>query len=88
MRNLLNQALGAEHQFIDPQFGALPCVPGDRYLLCSDGLTEGLWDRQLEDNIRDAGSAPVAKRLIDAALERAGRDNITALVVEALAATP
>lgn len=84
MRNLLNQALGAEHQFIDPQFGALPCVPGDRYLLCSDGLTEGLWDRQLEEIVRDAGPAPVAKRLIDAALDRAGRDNITALVVEAL----
>ena len=85
MRNLLNQALGAEHQFIDPQFGALPCAPGDRYLLCSDGLTEGLWDRQLEEIVRTAGSAPAAQLLVQAALERAGRDNITAMVVEALA---
>src|SRR5206468_1914962 len=54
MRNLLNQALGAEHQFIDPQFGALPCGPGDRFLLCSDGLTENLWDRQLDEIVRTA----------------------------------
>jgi len=83
-RNALNQALGAGHQFIDPQFGALPCAPGDRYLLCSDGLTEGLWDRHIDEIVRAAGSAPAAQLLINAALERAGRDNITAMVVEAL----
>jgi serine/threonine protein phosphatase PrpC len=48
-------------------------------------LIDGLWDRQLDEIVRAADSAPVAKRLIDAALERAGRDNITAMVVEALA---
>src|SRR4051812_2755982 len=82
MRNLLNQALGAEHQFIDPQFGALPCAPGDRFLLCSDGLTEGLWDRQLDEIVRASPTAPVAQRLIEEALARAGRDNVTAMVVE------
>ena len=85
MRNALHQSLGAEHQFIEPQFGALPCTPGDRFLLCSDGLIEGLWDRQLEEMIREPATTPIAQRLIEAALERAGRDNITALVCEALA---
>ncbi|WP_438482407.1 protein phosphatase 2C domain-containing protein [Oleiharenicola lentus] len=84
MKNALHQSLGAEHQFIEPQYGAMPCAPGDRFLLCSDGLIEGLWDRQLDEIVRAADSAPVAQRLIDAALERAGRDNITAMVVEAL----
>ncbi len=88
MRNVLHQSLGAGHQFIEPQFGVLPCGPGDRYLLCSDGLIEGLWDRQLEEIVRAPDPAPVAERLVAAALERAGRDNITALVVEALAPTP
>ena len=87
MRNALHQSLGAEHQFIDPQFGAVPCTPGDRFLLCSDGLIEGLWDRQLEEIVREPNPVPVAQRLVDAALERAGRDNITALVVEALVNT-
>jgi serine/threonine protein phosphatase PrpC len=84
MRNVLHQALGAEHQFIDPQFGAVACNPGDRFLLCSDGLTEDLWDRQIEDILRESAALPVAQRLINAALERGARDNITALVVEAI----
>ncbi|MBI2815181.1 MAG: protein phosphatase 2C domain-containing protein [Opitutae bacterium] len=85
LRNVLNQALGAGHQFIDPQFGAVSCAPGDRFLLCSDGLTQELWDRQLEEIIRSSDTAPLAQQLVSAALERGGHDNITALVVEALA---
>ncbi len=88
MRNALHQSLGAEHQFIEPQFGALPGSAGDRFLLCSDGLIEGLWDYHLDEMVRGAGTAQAAQRLVDAALERAGRDNITALVVEIIAPTP
>ncbi|HEY8993090.1 MAG TPA: protein phosphatase 2C domain-containing protein [Lacunisphaera sp.] len=84
-RNVLHQALGATHQFIEPQFGVLPCPPGDRFLICSDGLTEGLWDRHLEEIIRSSGPEPVAERLITAALAASGKDNITALVIEGLA---
>ena len=57
MRNALHQSLGAEHQFIDPQFGAMACAPGDRFLLCSDGLIESLWDRQIEANAQAAKQA-------------------------------
>jgi len=78
MRNALHQALGAGHQFIEPQFGALTCGPGDRFLLCSDGLIDGLWDRHLEEIVRTADSAPAAQRLVTAALKQTGRDNITA----------
>jgi protein phosphatase len=86
LRNALNQALGAGHQFIDPQVGAVGYQPGDRFLLCSDGLTDGLWDRALQDLIRepDAGAATKepARRLVEASLEASGRDNITAIVIE------
>lgn len=89
MRNALHQSLGAEHQFIEPQFGELQCSPGDRFLLCSDGLIDGLWDYHLDAMVRAADTPHAAQRLVEAALERAGRDNITALVVEVLApATP
>jgi len=88
MRNALNQSLGAGHQFVEPQCGVLPCVPGDRFLLCTDGLIEGLWDRHLEEMTRAVATTPVAERLVTAALERAGRDNVTALVVEAKAPPP
>ena len=51
-RNALNQALGAGHQFVKPHLGAVPCQPGDRFLICSDGLVDGLWDRRIEEVLR------------------------------------
>jgi protein phosphatase len=85
-RNVLQRALGADHQFIDPQVGALDLEAGDRFLLCSDGLVEGLFDAKILELISHAPPAPsdlnVAQRLIHAALGGATRDNITALVIE------
>ncbi len=81
-RTVLQKALGAGHQFVDPQVGAVPCEPGDRFLLCTDGLVDGLFDYQLAEF---ADHASPAQTLIAASLERAGRDNTTALVVEVLA---
>jgi serine/threonine protein phosphatase PrpC len=84
LRNALHQSLGAGHQFVEPQCGAVAFAPGDRFLLCSDGLIEGLWDRHLEEILREPWAVAGAPRFIAAALERAGRDNLTALVLEAL----
>jgi serine/threonine protein phosphatase PrpC len=84
-RNVLQRALGAGHQFVQPQVGALDLEAGDRFLLCSDGLVEALFDAQIQEHIRDAPPAAepnVAQRLIQAALGGATRDNITALVIE------
>ena len=78
-RNVLQKALGAGHQFIDPQVGVVACQPGDRFLLCTDGLVDGLFDYQMPEFMD--GPDP-ARSLIVASLERAGRDNTTALVIE------
>lgn len=84
-RNVLHQALGAGHQFVDPQFGALPCAAGDRFLICSDGVTDGVWDRTIEEILREGDITTVAPRFIKAGLEAGGRDNVTALAVEVVA---
>jgi serine/threonine protein phosphatase PrpC len=76
------------NQFIDPHIGAVDHSPGDRFLMCSDGLIDGLWDRHLDEILHQPDPAPAAQRLLAAALERAARDNITAMVVEVLAPTP
>ena len=85
-RNVISKALGAGHQYADPQVGAVGCQPGDRFLLCTDGLIEGLWDRKLEAISRGEDAvvegATLAKRLVDTAVAESGRDNTTALVVE------
>lgn len=85
-RNVLQRALGAGHQFVDPQVGAVAYQPGDLFIFCTDGVTDGLFDYQLLEFARMSGAldANVARRLVDASLERSGRDNTTAVVVEVM----
>jgi serine/threonine protein phosphatase PrpC len=85
-RNVLQKALGGSNQFVNPQVGAVGYEPGDTFLLCSDGLTEGLYGDHLVEFIREEqerGGNP-AHRLVDESLARDGRDNVTALVIQAL----
>ena len=91
-RNALQQALGAGHQFVEPHLGAVRYQAGDRFLICSDGLTDGLWDRQIEEILRTPPLLPeggsLAQYFVDEAVQAAGRDNVTALVVEILPPAP
>ena len=83
-RNALHQALGAGNQFVEPQIGAVALRPGDRFLICSDGLTDGLWDRNIDAIIRAhaPGGPNAAQALVTQAVQNSGRDNTTAMVVE------
>jgi PPM family protein phosphatase len=85
-RNVLQKALGGENQYVDPQVGAVACERGDIFLLCSDGLTEGLFDHRLVELLRVPESAreneTPAFRLVEESVKNDGRDNTTALVVE------
>lgn len=85
-RNVLMKALGNDHKFVDPQVGAVGCQPGDRFLLCTDGLNDGLWDHALNELIREPDEAQSlltpAQRLVEASVAESGRDNTTAVVVE------
>ncbi len=81
-KNVLNQALGAGHQIVTPQFGSVGCEPGDRFLLCTDGVVDGLWDSRLEEFATQPFDQPKAFRIVEAAVAESGRDNSTALLVE------
>lgn len=85
-KNVLQQALGAGHQILSPHIGRVECQPGDRFVFCTDGVMDGLWDRRIHELvttplIQDLPKPP-AQRIVEAALEESGRDNITAVVVE------
>lgn len=84
MRNSLQRALGAGHQVVDPQLGAVGIERGDRFLLCSDGLSNEVFDHALEDAVRgsDPESENPSSRLLAAALQAGAPDNVTVLVVE------
>ncbi|HEY9605366.1 MAG TPA: Stp1/IreP family PP2C-type Ser/Thr phosphatase [Allocoleopsis sp.] len=83
-RHVLSQCLGrkdlpkVEVQPIDVQ-------PGDRLLLCTDGLTEELSDASIASSLQASlKGEETAVRLIEAAKEKGGRDNITVVIVEVL----
>lgn len=77
-RHVLQKALGAGNQFVEPQIGAVSYGAGDLFLICSDGLTEGLFDSQITDLLQQSG---VGAPLVAAAVEADGHDNTTALII-------
>ncbi len=87
-RSVLQKALGGSNQFVDPQVGAVACETGDIFLLCSDGLVDGLYDNQIAEHLQIQSSASpngnVALSLVQASLANSGRDNTTALVIEVI----
>jgi len=86
-RNVLQKSLGGGHQFAEPQVGAIALETGDRFLLCTDGVTDGLYDDRLEEFLRDSINEP-GKKIVHLAVEASGRDNATAIVVDVLDASP
>lgn len=82
-KNVLNQALGAGQQSLNPQVGAVSCQPGDRFLLCSDGVVDGLWDARLMEHVTAMSTEqPKAFKIVERAVAESGKDNCTAIVVE------
>jgi PPM family protein phosphatase len=83
-RSILTNALGVDEEIrVDEQ--VVEVRPGDRLLLCSDGLTGMIDDDQILE-ILSAHDDPQAAcdALVDAANEAGGQDNVTAVIVEVL----
>jgi serine/threonine protein phosphatase PrpC len=81
-KNRLQKALGAGNQFVDPQVGEIACSPGDRFLLCTDGVTDALFTNRIPDVLSGCpkGTTP-ARHLVHEAIGLSGKDNTTALLV-------
>jgi protein phosphatase len=69
LRNGITQALG-ERKTPSVHAGQRTCGPGDRILLCSDGIHDNLTDRELERVLRLASPASAARELVGYALRR------------------
>ena len=77
-RNRLQKVLGADQQFIVPQVGMGIMAPGDTFLLCSDGIVDGIWNNALEEAVRQGMTAP---DLVRKAIDEGSKDNVTALII-------
>jgi protein phosphatase len=87
-RNIVTRALGLDEP-IDVDLYTLDVAVGDRVVLCSDGLTTMVRDRDVE---RIARSEPdpqrAAEQLVDAANAAGGEDNTSVVVVDVLEVDP
>jgi serine/threonine protein phosphatase PrpC len=85
-KSMLTNALGIGQECKVATF-VVPVADGDRFLLCSDGITEYLQEDEIGEVLCKMPSpARAAQKLVEIALERGGGDNATALVVRVLEA--
>jgi protein phosphatase len=86
-RHILLNSFGGEIDNVTAQIYLLAIAPGDKLLLCTDGLTEMVDDNEIATILRQAPAPQAAcDQLIRAALDHGGIDNVTAVVAFAAAA--
>ncbi len=81
LKHAMTRAVGV-HATVDVDTLDFDVIPGDAFLLCSDGLYEYLDDNDIRTLLALPNVEEVPGRLIDIANTRGGKDNITALVVQ------
>jgi serine/threonine protein phosphatase PrpC len=79
-KNVITRAVG-NREYVEVDTRILGLAPGDRFLLCSDGLHGYLKDQDVVPIVKLGGEKAV-KTFIDLANQRGGKDNITAVLVE------
>lgn len=87
MRNILTQAMGHQEE-LDVVMSDVELRDRDCLLVCSDGLTNELGEDEIRDAVLMSMRLDVAaKRLVDLANERGGRDNVTVVLAGASGST-
>lgn len=88
-RAALYEVVGGGHPKVNPHFAAIPYESGDRFLVCSDGLIDGLWERHIADALASCPQDPseTAASLVKRAIDNSGIDD-TSLIVITVTAPP
>ena len=80
-RNVITKAIGKGID-IQPEIDLVPVEQGDLVLLCSDGLSDSLNDREIETILKSKkATSELASDLILAAKSKGGQDNVTVVLV-------
>lgn len=80
-RHVITRAVGTERRVLC-DISVLKRRPKDRWLLCSDGLSEHLGHAEILELLGEADLEQAAQGLVDRALAAGGRDNVTVIVLE------
>ena len=84
--NVITRAIGAEDDELDVDMVTDRLFEGDRFLLCSDGITKCLPETELAAMLGEDEDSP-AERILLAALARKATDNITSVAIEVVTQT-
>jgi protein phosphatase len=84
--NVITRAVGS-HEYVQVDTQIFPVKPGDRFMLCSDGLHGYLKHTEIP-KVMELDLERAARRFVAMANERGGKDNITAVVVDVAAYGP
>jgi protein phosphatase/serine/threonine-protein phosphatase Stp1 len=82
--NIITRAIGGGNDDIELDKVIGNIQPGDRYLLCSDGLSKTLSDAEITGLLGAPEGVPPPELLVAAALAQQARDNVTAVVIEVI----
>lgn len=82
LRNIITKAVGAREE-IDVDVLEERLRPGDRVVLCTDGLHSMISDAEILERVASAGGSPeeATRRLVEAANSAGGKDNVTVVVL-------
>ncbi|PID59080.1 hypothetical protein CSB45_01350 [candidate division KSB3 bacterium] len=84
LSHALEEYIGKEGK-LHPNVWCKKIYANDRWLLCSDGLTKGISDRELSELLNaDIQAGALCQQLISHARTADGTDNITAIVIDVL----
>lgn len=82
-RAALYGAMGGGHPEVFPHVAALPYRAGDRFMICSDGLIDGLWERKIGIGLSAGDEALlVCRKLLERAVENSGDDDTTLIIID------
>jgi serine/threonine protein phosphatase PrpC len=79
-KNVITRAVGHK-DYVEVDTRLVDVIPGDRYLLCSDGLHGYLDEGELEKVLAEGELSAAPLRFIELANARGGKDNVTVIVV-------
>ncbi len=79
--NVIYRAIGQDES-LEIDALAYSLAPGDKFLLCTDGLTKELYDEEIAEILATGDCQENCDRLMETALKRPCRDNLTVIVVD------
>jgi serine/threonine protein phosphatase PrpC len=81
-RSALYEVMGGGHPRMRPHLAAIPYLTGDRFLICSDGLIDGLTEQHICKALaEDLTPTAALEKMLERALRGAGTDDTTLIVI-------